>query len=65
MTEQESLIAWLYRRIQQSPDLGTIRFYYLYFKDMWLKEFGTLTNIPEEVYDQIRMKRESLKELID
>ncbi|MGG1444930.1 hypothetical protein ABE354_23345 [Brevibacillus laterosporus] len=65
MTEQESLIAWLYRRIQHAPDMGTIRFYYLYFKDMWLKEFGTLTNIPEEVYDQIRMKLEQLKELID
>ncbi|MFB0831461.1 hypothetical protein ACEU2D_17895 [Brevibacillus laterosporus] len=61
MTEQESLIAWLYRRIQHAPDMGTIRFNYLYFKDMWLKEFGTLTNIPEEVYDQIRMKLESLK----
>ncbi|MGG0793754.1 hypothetical protein ABE137_07080 [Brevibacillus laterosporus] len=65
MTEQESLIAWLYRRIQHAPDKGTIQFYYLYFKDMWFKEFGTLTNIPEDVYDQIRMKLESLKELID
>ncbi|TPG68617.1 hypothetical protein EEL31_08855 [Brevibacillus laterosporus] len=62
MTEQDSLIAWLNRRLEYA-DRGALRLYVLYFEDMWRKVFGTLSNVPDEVYDQIRIKRESLQEI--
>jgi hypothetical protein len=58
MTEAESMMAWLERRLTSN---SAIPIYVKAFKKMWLEEFGTLDGIPEEFKKKVEDKYWELK----
>jgi hypothetical protein len=53
--EMDSLVGWMERRMD-CVTRGALRNYMDQFKYMWIKQFGTLDNVPKELISEINSR---------
>lgn len=58
---ERSIITWLMRRVDKASMSGVIRLHVGAFKHMWVEQFGTDTEIPQDVKDRVNAKLAELK----
>ncbi|MCU6798013.1 hypothetical protein OB236_38400 [Paenibacillus sp. WQ 127069] len=53
LSEEDSMMAWLDRRIEPCQDVVTFLFYQRQFKKMWIESFGNIDSIPKEYKEKV------------